>query len=315
MEEVDNIILHTLRQIGCALPDSVKSLRKFSTEMVVAATVHCLRIITDQIDVSPNLPPGMSAKFRVGTVLANACLELGYQGEIGYQTFLYSSETEVRRLLLFLIEKLPRDSSDSTDETLGTSALMQRAIATEISQLLKSTWSPQYCKRRCIYRLGTKPGVWCKEGVVGSRFYRSCYLSAPQGIGNFAKKIPKELKEYYCKELAIVSRQPPHSADLPSSVLEYNISGVSAMQEWENEWNSSGLSSRLSEQDYHLRKKERLQKKIADQLRQGIQKSEVAMAAISSVDLMEILNAFCDKGSRTKGSRFTHAEKLQFTQV
>lgn len=44
---------------------------------------------------------------------------LGYQGEIGYQTFLYSSMKEWRKLLMFLLEKLPRDTAQAADEPMG----------------------------------------------------------------------------------------------------------------------------------------------------------------------------------------------------
>ena len=45
--------------------------------------------------------------------------DLGYQGEIGYQTFLYSSVKEWRKLLMFLLEKLPRDAVQTADEPTG----------------------------------------------------------------------------------------------------------------------------------------------------------------------------------------------------
>lgn len=44
---------------------------------------------------------------------------LGYSGDIGYQTFLYSSETDVRRIFVFLIEKLPKESEKSILEPTG----------------------------------------------------------------------------------------------------------------------------------------------------------------------------------------------------
>jgi hypothetical protein len=44
---------------------------------------------------------------------------LGYTGDIGYQTFLYSSETDVRRVFVFLIEKLPKESEKSIVEPTG----------------------------------------------------------------------------------------------------------------------------------------------------------------------------------------------------
>lgn len=35
---------------------------------------------------------------------------MGFPGDIGYQTFLYSNITEVRRVYMFLIERLPKES-------------------------------------------------------------------------------------------------------------------------------------------------------------------------------------------------------------
>ena len=68
-------------------------------------------------------------------------------------------------------------------------------------------------------------------------------------------------------------------------------------------------------QEYKARKRERLQKRITSQVRQDIQKAEAAAAAAGSVDLMQLLDAFSDKGKQGKGSRFTHTERLQFAQV
>jgi len=45
--------------------------------------------------------------------------ELGFKGEIGYQTFLYANEHELRKVMMFLIEKLPKDTAESIDEPLG----------------------------------------------------------------------------------------------------------------------------------------------------------------------------------------------------
>ena len=46
---------------------------------------------------------------------------LGYRGEVGYQTFLYSNESDVRKVFMFLIEKIPRDSAEAVEESLGES--------------------------------------------------------------------------------------------------------------------------------------------------------------------------------------------------
>ena len=46
--------------------------------------------------------------------------DVGYKGEIGYQTFLYSNEPEIRSLLMFLVEKLPRERAETSDQPTGT---------------------------------------------------------------------------------------------------------------------------------------------------------------------------------------------------
>jgi len=57
----------------------------------------------------------MSARFRVGSSLATACQNAGYRGDVGYQTFLYSSESDIRKIFMFLVEKLPRKEGIKED--------------------------------------------------------------------------------------------------------------------------------------------------------------------------------------------------------
>ena len=45
----------------------------------------------------------MSARFRVGTDLANAVVELGWKSQIGYNSFLYNNEQESRQLLMWFV--------------------------------------------------------------------------------------------------------------------------------------------------------------------------------------------------------------------
>lgn len=56
------------------------------------------------------------------------------------------------------------------------------------------------------------------------------------------------MKKYYDNDLPLVSHQPPRHSDLVASLLETNASDVTAAQEWEAEWNSQGLHSRLTQE-------------------------------------------------------------------
>ena len=71
---------------------------------------------------------------------------LGYKGEIGYQTFLYSSVKEWRKLLMFLLEKLPRESAQAADEGLGAGVMLGRSISAQLALCLQSHWTPAFCK-------------------------------------------------------------------------------------------------------------------------------------------------------------------------
>lgn len=61
----------------------------------------------------------MAARHRVATAVANAIKANGYSGEGGYNSLLYPNERDVRRLLSWVVQKLPR----SEESTAGTSGL------------------------------------------------------------------------------------------------------------------------------------------------------------------------------------------------
>lgn len=284
--------------------------------MIVAATSKCLHMIKEDLQIPSVLPASMSSKFRLGTALANACQEVGYRGEIGYQTFLYSNEADIRKLFMFLVEHLPKESSESAGEPLGSSVMLQRRISAELSKRLKRPWTPSFCKKDSISWSGTKPQVWHKEGARSVRRFHACPLRVPEGLGDLTKKIPKDLKAYYSNSMPLITSQPSCRQDVAPSVLEANAISVTLDNEWENEWNQSGLASRLSKEEYLAQKRERLEKKIKQHVKSELQRANQKAAA--NGDLSEIVSSLSDKASGTsapsKGSRFTHTEQLQFAQ-
>ncbi|KAI5613993.1 coiled-coil domain-containing protein 22 [Silurus asotus] len=312
MEEVDRILIHSLRQAGTDIQEDVQSVKQFTSELIVQAVVRCVRVIDPALGsgLSPMLPPGMSARFRVGMSLAQACQDLGYKGEIGYQTFLYSNEPEIRSLLMFLVEKLPRESAEVSDQPAGKSALLQKAIAAQIKAQLALPWLPPSC-RLPLQRKTQSPGP-CHS-------FHAQPLSLPYSLKVPAKKQSKEVKNYWREYLLPVTSQPSQAASVPASLLENHVSELSAAQEWENEWNNQGLLSRLTPEDYRSRKRMRMQKRIEEQLRAAAQpRPDSHNATRSTSDLSELLNSFAGATTGgdvlTKGTRFTHSEKFTFTQ-
>uniref|UniRef100_A0A672KUH3 Coiled-coil domain-containing protein 22 n=1 Tax=Sinocyclocheilus grahami TaxID=75366 RepID=A0A672KUH3_SINGR len=270
MEEVDRILIHSLRQAGTDIDEDVQSVKQFTSELIVEAVVKCLRVIDPALGngLSHALPPGMSARFRLGMSLAQSCQDVGFKGEIGYQTFLYSNEPEIRSLFMFLVEKLPRERADASDQPAGKSALLQRAIAAQIKAQLSVPWLPLSCSLPIHHK-----------------------TQVPQ----HAYILKSRVQEYWRNYLLPVTAQPSQHASVPASLLENHISELSATQEWESEWNSQGLLSRLTPEEYRSRKKARLQKRIEEQLRSF-------GGASTGGDVL------------TKGTRFTHTEKFTFTQ-
>lgn len=51
---------------------------------------------------------------------------------------------------------------------------------------------------------------------------------------------------YNSSSMPFITSQPSSRQDVPASVLEANAIAVTLANEWENEWNQSGLASRLS---------------------------------------------------------------------
>ncbi|XP_062577497.1 coiled-coil domain-containing protein 22 homolog [Saccostrea cucullata] len=316
MEEVDRIIIFSIRAIGCDIDEEIVSLKEFSTELIVSSAVQCIKTILKQdVDLPNTLPGGMSARFRMGTGLANYIQELGYKGEIGYQTFLYSNESEIRKVFMFLVDKLPKDTAETAEEPMGSSALLQRAIASTVLRQINSPWISPNLKQDSITWRG-RPPTWQREGSCAMCSYHACKLKYPSGTGDLTKKVPKELKSYYCECLPYLTNQTINHKDTGPSILEEMASEISEQMEWETEWNTQGLASRLSVQDYRARKRQRIQKRLAETLRQDFKRSQEASASRTAQDLQQILDKMGSRAStaKTKGSRFTHTEQLVFAK-
>uniref|UniRef100_A0AAQ5ZGE4 Coiled-coil domain-containing protein 22 n=1 Tax=Amphiprion ocellaris TaxID=80972 RepID=A0AAQ5ZGE4_AMPOC len=310
MEEVDKILIHALKQVGTDLSEETDSVKQFSSELIVEAVVKCIRVIDPGLgNALPTLlPHGMSARFRVGMSLAQACQDIGYKGDIGYQTFLYSSEPEIRSLLMFLVEKLPRERFEASDQPSGKSVALQRAIAAAIKAQLAVPWLPPNCR------------LPKKSQKLLSQFLTIKFLFKT-GICVFVHAVFSEVTDYQRNILSPVTAQLSSRASMAVSVLEQHMAELSAAQEWDSEWNSQGLLSRLTPQEYRSRKLTRLRKRIEEQLRSAAQPSPESACGVpsSASDLSELLHAF--RGSApsdhilTKSTHFTHTQKFTFTQV
>ena len=102
----------------------------FSTDFVLEIVARLLNVIYEPEVPFENVkpPPSMSARYKLSSNLAEKCQSLGYDN-VDLGTFLYVNETDLRAVLMFLIDKIPAKVEDIKDEEeLGANALIRKEI-------------------------------------------------------------------------------------------------------------------------------------------------------------------------------------------
>lgn len=238
MDEVDKIIMHQLQQIDSTI-EATDQLASFTPEQVVRAVSSCLLEINPSMTELPRSLPGgaMAQRFSVATTLAERCKETGYRGDIGYQIFLYPNAVELRRLLMYLIERLPRERQNVNDSakahTLSARDQLQREIRKKLADQLKAPWVPQFC-RAVANRQKLGSSCQCIE------FKPHLNLNVPGA--NFAER-SKEVQQYF-EQLApnLFQQIDTNSYDLIASVLHKNDM---------ERWGALGVSTVVPVPDAH----------------------------------------------------------------
>lgn len=218
MDEVDKIIMHQLNQVDPGI-DPTEELSEFTPEQVVRAVSGCLSEIRPGLELPRSLPGGaMAQRFGVATSLAEGCKECGYRGDIGYQTFLYPNAVELRRLLMYLIEQLPRERLEKEEgsgklQSLSHRELLQRRIRKELTTQLKTPWVPQFARS-----VGNRKSMGCSSLCIDFRPHVN--LSVPSAN---PEKRTKEEQQYF-DQLApnLFQQTASSSVDLIASVLHKN---------------------------------------------------------------------------------------------
>ncbi len=110
MEEVDNIILPILRGVGWQAADDVTSVAQFTPELIFGACAAVVARVHPGTAFAPGnkLPAAKAQRFRACTNLSEAISEMGYPGELGYQSFLYPNVKDMRALLIWIADRLPK---------------------------------------------------------------------------------------------------------------------------------------------------------------------------------------------------------------
>lgn len=143
MDEVDAIVLQSLREIGCDIDDNVK-LSVLTPEEIYLCIFKLCQCMKNDLNVSTHLPAQLAQRFAAASQLVDVCKSLGFNGDLGYQTILYSNPIELRRILMWLIEHLPK-SEDKTDSFQSSREIskfqaVENEIARKLAFGLKQPW-------------------------------------------------------------------------------------------------------------------------------------------------------------------------------
>lgn len=304
MEEVDNIVLIALRQIGVGLAPEIRSIKEFSVEDIVESVAKGLKIIDPSREYSTRLPKEMSARYRVCSTLATACQQFGFRGDLGYHQFLYPTESETRKLLMWVVESLPKTDKKDEGEALSSGTLMLRAVSSESAERLKQLWVPSKILQNGLYRSSQASQSWHYRSTRVFFPLHTDQLTIPSHSGDLTVSVPKELRRYWETHLPFVSSQPIKKRDSIASLFEYQQREIVSHQEWEADWNKNGLQSGLSKEEYRSKKKNRFRTKISEQVKTAYQR-----AARDETDLLEQMMANAGKGYAIS-SRFSQQAKM-----
>ncbi|CAD5226654.1 unnamed protein product [Bursaphelenchus xylophilus] len=225
MEDLDDMIMKTLSQIGCSFCKDVDSLALLGIDDIFEAIVRLLCLCDPRAKEIPSLklPSQMTIRYREATRVADAVKSLGIREKIGYHTILYPNLYDIRNIMIFLIEKLPKDSIIEEVKLLPIDDL-RKTIGSQIRQDLNKEWTPGYCE--CL-RMKKERLFWLdnendpiKIPVLKSGFKRSKLLDhlgilpdspiceatsfQPQNIYKAPQPKPRQIVQRFSSEIETI---------------------------------------------------------------------------------------------------------------
>jgi DNA-binding ferritin-like protein (Dps family) len=144
MEEVDNLLIHSLHQIPFKFTSSITSISSLENpELLIQLTITMLNLIKNS-DIPVEIPMTLSAKYKLCMKLAELIKSLGYTSELNFNAFLYPNLKDVRNILSCLLENMPKEENEATilDET--SSQIYWRKVKECIKNWASENWQAPF---------------------------------------------------------------------------------------------------------------------------------------------------------------------------
>ncbi|XKL65385.1 hypothetical protein PGB90_008805 [Kerria lacca] len=210
MDEVDQIILSSLKESGYITNDTLTNIRAYPFDEVVKMIIHCLKIIQPESNFPHTLPAAMSIRYNICAQFAQICKDLGYKGEVGYHTFMYKNYDDVRRVLIFLAEHLPKKITfqESKEVESAKNVTVKQKTIEKLKQIFDSRNKYDHC------------GI-CKTPFI-SMFLETGTLLPEQKID--CK--PVEWRNFVVEQLPFIDEQLPDYRCFLPSLISLNSEGI-----------------------------------------------------------------------------------------
>lgn len=120
----------------------------------------------------------MAQRFAAANHLVECCVELGFKDfSLGYQTILYSNVNELRRLLMWLIERMPKleDQTDTFQPISHKGKYSENEFLGKLTNDLKSPWILEVLQPKCNYYSITTDLIHCRLDQGNYNKYNASY--------------------------------------------------------------------------------------------------------------------------------------------
>ncbi|CAH0397420.1 unnamed protein product [Chilo suppressalis] len=245
MEEVDSIILHFLRQLNVNINPDTKSVCELPVDAIIELATKCLCKINNSLKLPTKMPSSISQRIELASQIASICKDLGYKNDVGYQTFLYYNEADLRQVFMFLIENLPNESKQNLVRSRANDnkSLLLQEVSNKIGEKLNSIWIPSCCSPNNKKQIGDfvfriDSSTRCNTENEQALIEKLRSIKSTNGVENSITissendkefnvnehEINKNLKEL--KELSIILRQKLDALESEKNVMDVEFSQV-----------------------------------------------------------------------------------------
>ena len=190
------------------LPKDFDALDRLDGAILTEGVARCINLIEGSDVVPTKMPRGVAKRHKFCTELGKRMKGLGFNGDCGFQQFMYPNARDSRRMLVFCVNKLPKNE-DEGEEDVSAAADLNRSMKSALKQFGSAFWRMDGHNPRHIVRTSPLEVVESKE---------------------------KSEQHYYHAFMPLLSEQPLSKWDVAASVFELNAKEVAIAAAKEAEW-------------------------------------------------------------------------------